>query len=526
MTAEGGIRRRCRCKDADGRFLESRCPKLRNRKHGSWQLLMELHPGQSGSRRRFRRLGYATKDDAIAARDRIRELLNLAGSDEDDQDKVSEMLHGLKRREAIPDPEMIRTQLRSGLSLNDKGTVAEWMEVWLAQERGKHAAKTEIGYESHVRLYINPKIGHIRRTRLNHGDLIEMFNAIEDDNEVIEANNADRAANADRRRELWANRSQGPVMTELRRLKAEHAAMPPYRRPVSPVSQKAILRTLRAALNDAIAQQRLTFNPAAHFDMAVTLERPMVWTDERVDQWTTTGLRPGKVLVWQPKHVGIFFDHVAEHDPSYEAMWHLLLKYGPRRGEVAGLPWAETQLAHSQINIIIQRTETNGYEEKAPKADSRRPVKLDHEDTALLLRHYERQQRRKAELGEAWIDSGKVFTRPDGSPLRPSWIGERFTQHIAAAGLPPIRLHDCRHTAATMLLAIGTDIKVVQRMFGHSTRSTTSDIYTSVLNELLAEAAGSLAALIPRRPGPRRAGQLSGNSASKELVSSGGGDRL
>ncbi|MFD2418247.1 tyrosine-type recombinase/integrase [Amycolatopsis pigmentata] len=83
--------------------------------------------------------------------------------------------------------------------------------------------------------------------------------------------------------------------------------------------------------------------------------------------------------------------------------------------------------------------------------------------------------------------------------MRPSWIGERFAQHIAAAGLPPIRLHDCRHTAATMLLAIGTDIKVVQRMFGHSTRSTTSDIYTSVLNELLAEAAGSLAALIPRR---------------------------
>ncbi|MFD2422206.1 tyrosine-type recombinase/integrase [Amycolatopsis pigmentata] len=153
-------------------------------------------------------------------------------------------------------------------------------------------------------------------------------------------------------------------------------------------------------------------------------------------------------------------------------------------------------------------------------------MKLDHEDTALLLRHHERQQRREAELVEAWFDSGKVFTRPDGSPLRPSWIGERFAQHIAAASLPPIRLHDCRHTAATMPLAIGTDIKVVQRMFGHSTRSTTSDIYTSVLNELLAEAAGSLVTLIPRSPGPRGASSSGNNSAPKELVSSGGGDRL
>lgn len=84
--------------------------------------------------------------------------------------------------------------------------------------------------------------------------------------------------------------------------------------------------------------------------------------------------------------------------------------------------------------------------------------------------------------------------RGEVAGLRPSWIGERFAQHIAAAGLPPIRLlPSCRHTAATILLA---------------------------------EAAGSLAALLPRGPGPRRAGQLSGNSAPQELVSSGGGDRL
>ena len=62
-------------------------------------------------------------------------------------------------------------------------------------------------------------------------------------------------------------------------------------------------------------------------------------------------------------------------------------------------------------------------------------------------------------MGSAWTDSGRVFTREDGTPLRPGWISERFGALIARADLPPIRFHDLRHGTATMLLAAGQPIR-------------------------------------------------------------------
>ncbi|HKS49698.1 MAG TPA: hypothetical protein VJT49_32265 [Amycolatopsis sp.] len=157
--------------------------------------------------------------------------------------------------------------LRSGRqALNDKGTVSDWMHTWIAQKRhqwknGRLAYSTLYGYEKDKRLYIDPKIGHIRLDRLNLDDLIEMFNRIQDDNDRIEANNADRATNRARAKEIH-NKPTGRKKAEWMRLEAELAAMPPYRRPVGPSSQHSILRTLRASLNRALKTPgKLKFNP-------------------------------------------------------------------------------------------------------------------------------------------------------------------------------------------------------------------------------------------------------------------------
>ncbi|SDJ22433.1 Phage integrase family protein [Actinokineospora alba] len=93
-----------------------------------------------------------------------------------------------------------------------------------------------------------------------------------------------------------------------------------------------------------------------------------------------------------------------------------------------------------------------------------------------------------------------MWTRPDGADLRPSWLGDRFAALIAGAGLPPIRFHDLRHVAATMMLAAKVDLKVIQETLGHETLQTTSDLYTSVLPELARDAAEATVALIPRAP--------------------------
>jgi Phage integrase family len=89
-----------------------------------------------------------------------------------------------------------------------------------------------------------------------------------------------------------------------------------------------------------------------------------------------------------------------------------------------------------------------------------------------------------------------VFTRLNGDPMAPDWLSHYFRQLNDASGLPPIRLHDLRHGAASLALAVGADLKVVQDMLGHSSIVLTADTYTSVLPDVARRVAEDIASLI------------------------------
>jgi integrase len=108
-----------------------------------------------------------------------------------------------------------------------------------------------------------------------------------------------------------------------------------------------------------------------------------------------------------------------------------------------------------------------------------------------------RQDGDRGAAGERWEEPGFEFTTETGSPLHPADVTDVFEQISYLAGLPPIRLHDLRHFAATLHLAAGVDIKIVQDMLGHSSRAITSDTYTTVLPEVAHAAAEAAAALMP-----------------------------
>ncbi|RSM63059.1 hypothetical protein DMH03_13560 [Amycolatopsis sp. WAC 01376] len=91
---------------------------------------------------------------------------------------------------------------------------------------------------------------------------------------------------------------------------------------------------------------------------------------------------------------------------------------------------------------------------------------------------------------------GFLFTNRHRGPLSPGYVTHTFTRLVAEAGLPPIRLHDLRHGAASLSLAAGNDLKVVQAMLGHSSIVLTADTYTSVLPCLAHSAAEATAALV------------------------------
>lgn len=122
---------------------------------------------------------------------------------------------------------------------------------------------------------------------------------------------------------------------------------------------------------------------------------------------------------------------------------------------------------------------------------------------AVLAEHQTRQRAERAAVGDAWEETGLVFTELDGSPLHPADVTSHFQHLTRQAGLPPIRLHDLRHGAATLALAAGVEMKVVQAMLRHSSITVTSDLYTDVLPVLARAAAEKTVLIIPRASTPR-----------------------
>ncbi|WP_405685751.1 site-specific integrase [Streptomyces sp. NBC_01387] len=494
---KGSTYRRCSCRDPrTGKELGTSCPKRNSRNHCTYSIRQELSPREDGSRRSFARGGYGSLRAAQADLDHVRALLGLAESDDPEGiDLIAEMLAEVSReRSPLPEVEETRRRLNAGQDLIGSLTVAEWLDRWLA---GKRIRKSGLNrYETDIRMHLKPHIGNRRLDRLRVSHLSEMFTDIRDANARILEDNAQRRAAID---EIATVPWKG-VENRARRkaMKAAIDEMPPFRRITGPSTRQHVKATLRASLNDAIGQQIITFNPAAHVEIdPVRKPKALVWTDERVTKWEQTGEKPSPVMVWTPQQTGAFLDFVAE-DRLY-AMWHLIAFRGLRRGEACGQPWSETNLDTHSLTVSSQLVQ-DGWDIEAsdPKTDSGyRVVALDDDTVDVLKRYRERQSRDREKWGTAWVETGHVFTQEDGSWLHPGKVTDLFERLVAASGLPPIRLHDLRHGAATLMLAAGIDIKIVSDTLGHSDTRITRDIYQSVLPHVGRSAAEATAKLVP-----------------------------
>ncbi|MGP4027494.1 site-specific integrase [Actinomadura sp. 3N407] len=347
-----------------------------------------------------------------------------------------------------------------------------------------------------------------------------MFAAIEADNERI------LWAAGERRRLLAAARQawRSGDKAAHRAVRAELAGLPPHRRTVGAATMQRVRATLRSALADAVRQGMVTVN-VAKLTKLKTGKRPkaLVWTSERVTAWQTAYERelaaerasgrkvnafkvwvslprPSRVMVWTPEQTGTFLDHAADH-PLY-ALLHLMAFRGLRRGEACGLAWPDLDLAAALLTVRENRVKITyrEIEDGEPKSDAGEDtIPLDSGTVTVLEAHHRRQDEARSEWGQAWRGSGKVFTREDGSALHPDHVTDAFARLAHGAGLPPIRLHDLRHGAATLMLAGGADMKLVQALLRHSSFAITADTYTSVLPEVAREAAEAAAALVPRK---------------------------
>ena len=173
---------------------------------------------------------------------------------------------------------------------------------------------------------------------------------------------------------------------------------------------------------------------------------------------------------------------------------------GMRRGELLALHWADVDLdgGYVQVRFTLQHTSGESYYFAQPKTkSSKRKVALTGVAIEALRRHRQRQQEQAEMLGEAWRDEDLVFTNPIGEAMRGNYLLQRhFAPLLKRAGLPAIRFHDLRHTAATLMLRQRIHPKVVSEMLGHSQIGITLGAYSHVLPDMQQEAVQALDKLL------------------------------
>jgi integrase len=168
--------------------------------------------------------------------------------------------------------------------------------------------------------------------------------------------------------------------------------------------------------------------------------------------------------------------------------WFLISMTGLRRGEALGLRWQDVDLEAGQL-AVRQTFVTVGYVVKPsmPKTKrGQRVVALDPTTTAVLAKRHE----------SSHLPVALVFQSESGGPLHPIAVTKRFKRLVEASGLPQIRLHDLRHTHATLALSAGIHPKIVSERLGHSTVAFTLDVYSHSSPHLQRAAAESMANVV------------------------------
>lgn len=253
-----------------------------------------------------------------------------------------------------------------------------------------------------------------------------------------------------------------PVLGHLRlgELRAQHVdqllALLLEERGVSAATARRVHATLRGALNSAVKRRLIPYNPALQVELPAEAR--------------------SRAAVWSPDEVGRFLDAV--EDEPLGRLYLLIVMTGLRRGEAIGLQWQDVDLDSGSLHVRQQVVGVGGTTHVGPPKTRAgvRTVPLDGATVLCLKKHRALQAEERSCAGASWRDTGHVFVAEDGSVLRPERVSRVFRVYLRRAGLPPIRLHDLRHTSASLALGAGVSLKVVSDRLGHSTIGITANL--------------------------------------------------
>jgi integrase len=329
--------------------------------------------------------------------------------------------------------------VRRGLAPDANSTLAEYLEDWLRVTKVRPS--TLVGYRSKVHNYIAPPpkpdeprrgIGHVPLSKLTPFHVDGLIAEMEE-------------------------------------------------RGLSPATIRQTRAILQAALKRALRYKLVTENVAALVDV------PELNRSER------TALTPDQARAFLESLRG----------DRLEALYATAVLLGLRQGELLGLRWQDVELAGAhtgpapQLTAILHIEQTLGrfegqYIKGKPKtAKSRRTLPVP-QVLVSLLSDWKISQKAEFLATGARPEHDLVFTTQGGNPINGSWLTHDLYRRLESAGLPRVRFHDLRGSAATLLLAEGFGMREIMTVLGHSTIAMTMDTYAQAVDETIREKMGRL----------------------------------
>lgn len=329
---------------------------------------------------------------------------------------------------------------------SDDPLLGDYLQEWLERRRSQLRPTTLRCYRQAVRSYVLPHLGEQRLSQLDRVLLEEVYA------DLLEAGGL-------------------------------------HGKPLSVRTVRLAHKVLHRALRDAVVDGLLERNPS---ELARVPKRDP--EEVEVDD---------ELQVWTAAQVVRFLELVDEH--PLRALWHLAIGTGARRGELLGLRWDDVDLEAQTITIRRALTNEGGVARLlGTKTSCVRTVSVTDPVIEALQRRREQQDADRAAAGTAFDDAdcwGLVFTDLTGAAVAPMEVTMEFRRLVRELDVPVIRLHDLRHTHATLLLSHGVPIKVVSDRLGHSTIAMTMDTYAHTMPAMDRDAADRFDAELEARQG-------------------------
>lgn len=479
----GTVYRQCWCRDpVTKKLLRAKCPKLKQKGHGSWYGRYDADSGDEGKRRQPVIGPFDTRKKA--------------------QEELTEAL----------------ARVGGGASAPDRSLRVEpYLTGYLAGKRNLKPRTRESSAEAY-RLYWIPGLGRMRLVDVRDHHVSQVVTAMELINRPVPGDTPPEITEMLRR--MYAARADD----ERRELAEGETRRKKSIKPLSPSRIERVYAPFRAAMNAAVPR-KIGTSPCAGVELPwAAHHKPLAWTPPRETAfraelarrgakhaavlegrvltaaewqaiWADPELRPVPAMVWMPDHAARFLDYLADTRERLAALYVLLAYCGLRRDEAIGLTWPEVDLDEAVVYV----RKTGGG--SGPKSDAGvRPVPLPPPVVDALKAWRKVQAADRLAWGPGWPDGlSLVFTREDGSAVPPQWVSVRFEILACRAEMPPIRLHDLRHGAASLLKAAGVDTKIISAILGHTRTSFTDSTYILVFPEIAQAAMTAAAAILPRK---------------------------